>query len=263
MLQAVNTRETRDGAREIKYVAPPDLAREIHRWASTRLAPDPHAGGESGDEYLTTTLYFDTADFAVYHRKGSFARSKYRIRRYGASDVVFLERKLRTTKLLSKRRTTIPLASLGKVEELFSDPDWPGYWFGQRILTRHASPVAQVAYHRHARVGTGPFGPMRLTFDSGVTAQPCTHFGFDPPNGFPVVPASTIIEMKYCVKIPPVFAELIERFGLTPAPISKYRLSLDALCDAGARTGLQRVDLRTVLARLPVPVPLRSSITNA
>lgn len=263
MLQAVNTRETRDGAKEIKYIASPDLAHEIHHWASTRLAPDPHAGGEAGDEYLTTSLYFDTADFAVYRRKGSFARSKYRIRRYGTSDVVFLERKLRTAKLLSKRRTAVPLASLAHIETLFSDPEWPGYWFGQRILTRHVAPVSQVAYHRNARVGSGPFGPLRLTFDSGITAQPCTHFGFDPPSGIPVIPTSTIIEMKYCVKIPPVFAELVERFRLTPAPISKYRLSLEALRDAGVRTGLRRIDLRAVLAPVAVPHSQRSSITSA
>ena len=33
---------------------------------------------------MTSTLYFDTADYAVYRRHGSFRRAKHRIRRYGA-----------------------------------------------------------------------------------------------------------------------------------------------------------------------------------
>src|SRR6187549_3939945 len=108
MLQGFNTRETREAAREVKFLVTPDLAERILEWSRSRLAPDPHASGASGDEYQTTSLYFDTNAFAVYHRQGSFKRSKYRIRRYGSSDMVFLERKLRTSTMLSKRRTTVP-----------------------------------------------------------------------------------------------------------------------------------------------------------
>jgi hypothetical protein len=37
----------------------------------------------------------------VFHRRGSFGRSKYRIRRYGEAQVGFLERKLKTRGLLT------------------------------------------------------------------------------------------------------------------------------------------------------------------
>jgi hypothetical protein len=248
MLQAVSTRETRDGAREIKYLVTPQLAGEILAWARPKLAADPYAGGASGDEYLTTTLYFDTDDFKVYQRRGSYRRSKYRIRRYGSSDVAFLERKLRTSMLLSKRRTSIPMADLARFDALVGRPDWPGYWFAQRIEMRRLAPVSQVSYHRHAMVGAGPFGPMRLTFDNEITAQPCTHFGFDSPAGVAVLPEATIIEMKYCVKMPALFADLVSTFNLAPAAVSKYRVSLEALRDTGVRTGLRRFDLREALA---------------
>ena len=68
--------------------------------------------GPHGDEYRITSLYFDTAAFDVLHARGSFGRSKYRVRRYGASEVVYLERKLRKPGLLHKRRTPTPLTDV-------------------------------------------------------------------------------------------------------------------------------------------------------
>ena len=61
------------------------LAEQIHDWARSRLAADPNATAELGDAYQVTTLYFDTEQFDVFFRKGSFGRSKYRIRRYGGN----------------------------------------------------------------------------------------------------------------------------------------------------------------------------------
>jgi hypothetical protein len=263
MLQATSSRETRNGAREVKFLLSADRGAEVLDWARERLAADPNAAGADGDDYLTTTLYFDTADFAVYRRRGSYQRSKYRIRRYGSAESVFLERKLRTSLMLSKRRTLVPLGDLAALAEPGDDPMWPGRWFEQRLAMRRLSPVSQVSYHRHARVGMGSFGPMRLTFDDGILAQPCTRFGFDPRSGVPVLPAASIVEMKFCVKMPPVFLELVERFNLRPAPLSKYRMSLDALRDAGLRTGLAGQDLQTVLPTLSFSASAGAPIAGA
>ena len=98
-------------------MVPLDVAARILEWSRSRLSPDPYAGGDAGDEYRTTSLYFDTEDLAVYHRRGSYRRSKYRVRRYGTSEVVFLERKLRTAHLLNKRRTVVPITEMPKVGE--------------------------------------------------------------------------------------------------------------------------------------------------
>jgi hypothetical protein len=247
MLQAFNTRETREAAREVKFLVTPDLAERILEWSRSRLAPDPHASGASGDEYQTTSLYFDTGAFAVYHRQGSFKRSKYRIRRYGSSDMVFLERKLRTSTMLSKRRTTVPIADLQQLTEAGLDTSWAGRWFEQRIAARQLAPVSQVSYHRHARVGSGLYGPMRLTFDDKVKVQPCYGLQFDPPAGVPVLETHTIIEMKYRAELPAVLRRLIEEFALQASPVSKYRLSLDALRQSGLPTGATRVNLNDVL----------------
>ena len=236
MLQASNSRETRDGAREIKFKVEPDLAKAILEWSRSRLAADPYGGGDSGDQYLTTSLYFDTDDFAVYQRRGSYRRSKLRVRRYGSAEVVFLERKLRTSSLLSKRRTIVPIEELAWLASDAVPHGWSGRWFNDRLETRRLKPVCQVSYRRYARVGSGVFGPMRLTFDEQIAAQPCAGFEFAPAAGVPALPNHVIVEMKYCVEPPAVLRHVVEEFKLEPEGVSKYRLSLDALNAAGANT---------------------------
>ena len=252
MLQAFNTRETREAAREIKFLVAPDVAARILEWSRARMAPDPHASGAFGDEYRTTTLYFDTNAFAVYHRQGSFKRSKYRIRRYGTSDVVFLERKLRTSTMLSKRRTTIPIEDLPRLSQTDLDANWGGFWFQQRLAARRVAAVCQVTYSRHARVSSSPYGTVRLTFDNEIAAQPCYGPQFDPPAGLPVLSTHTIVEMKYRAVLPAVLRHLVEEFALEPTSVSKYRLSLDALRRADVPTGAARVNLNEVLQGPPM-----------
>src|SRR6266705_2729617 len=96
MAYSTEVREHRAFVREMKFLLSPGLADDVLDWARARLDRDPHGGGPHGDTYQTTSLYFDTREFDVFHRRGSFGRSKYRIRRYGSADFIFLERKLKT-----------------------------------------------------------------------------------------------------------------------------------------------------------------------
>jgi hypothetical protein len=246
MLQATSTSETREAAREIKFLVTPDMADSMLEWARSRLAPDPYAGGTTGDAYQTTSLYFDTETFAVYRRHGSFKRSKYRVRRYGSADVIFLERKLRTDHLLNKRRTIVPLSDLPFVTNP-SDTTWPGCWFAKRLASRQLLPACQITYQRHARVGMGPYGPYRLTFDDGIIVRPASALAFQYGDGLPVLTSHTIVEMKFRLELPAVFKHLVETFALQPTSVSKYRLGLDALRLGDVRTGPSAVDLARVL----------------
>src|SRR5262245_52122956 len=97
---------------EIKFLLTETTGIQVQEWARGRLEPDPHGTGAHGDEYRVSTLYLDTAERDVCHRRGSYGRSKYRVRRYGEEPRVFLERKLRTASRLAKRRTDIPLDTL-------------------------------------------------------------------------------------------------------------------------------------------------------
>jgi len=229
MLQATSSRETRDSAREVKFVLPADRAERVLVWARSRLAPDTHGGGPTGDEYRTTTIYFDTETRAVYDRQGSYGRSKYRIRRYGTSDVVFLERKMRTSTLLSKRRTAIAAQQVEAQLASGHGADPAVRWFLDRLTMRRLHPVCQVTYRRHALVGLSPNGPMRLTVDYDLAARPNRTSVFADGSGVPVAPGFAILEMKFCVDSPAVFRQIVTDFQLSAAPVSKYRLAVSAL----------------------------------
>jgi hypothetical protein len=153
--------ETKDHASEIKFLVDLDTAGRIRSWARQKLHADPHGSGLHRDEYLITSLYFDTADFAVFRQYGSYRRSKYRIRRYGESDSVFLERKMRTRRVLSKRRTSMHYRELSRLAGNYVDREWAGAWFQERLRVRRFSPVIQISYHRTARIFETEMGTIR------------------------------------------------------------------------------------------------------
>ena len=238
-----DTRETRHLASEVKFLVDPITAHRIRDWARLRLSPDPYAGGDSRDEYHTTSLYFDTQDLDVFHRRGSFGRAKYRVRRYGHAQVVFLERKLRTPALLAKWRTSIALDDLPRLNDP-SDVEWAGRWFQNRLAARRLAPACQVSYERTARVGTSEHGPIRLTLDRNVRVVPSTALEFRAARSHSALEYRLILELKFRGALPAVFKDLIEEFKLTPRPVSKFRLALEALSRseqtsiANAGTGL-------------------------
>src|SRR5882672_10911494 len=102
MIPSTGVTENRKSASEIKFLIEPPRAKEIHDWARAHLKPDPYATDAASDGYRTTSLYFDTKGFDIFHRRGSLGRGKYRIRRYGQGESVFLERKIRTRDLVSQ-----------------------------------------------------------------------------------------------------------------------------------------------------------------
>ena len=152
------------------------------------------------------------------------------MRRYGSSDVVFLERKLRTRALLSKRRSIVAIDELPLLEQPVADlAGWPGAWFASRLVMRRLSPVCQVTYERTARVTSTPYGLARLTVDTQLAAQVSSSWAFQSPDYRPVLTTEAIVELKFIVAMPAVFKRFIETFGLAPVTLSKYRLSAEAL----------------------------------
>lgn len=224
-------REQRPFAAEVKFLLTPAQADAIRDWVRPRLTPDPYGSGEGGDRYTTTSLYCETEAQDVFFRRGSFGRSKYRIRRYSTSDMVFLERKLRTKDLLSKRRSLVPIDELRHLGDAgVAWPNgWPGAWFGHRVAARRMGPVCQVAYDRVARLAATPYGIARLTMDAHIRAWPTERFEFQSGESQPVLTDRVILEMKYRVEMPAVFKALVEEFRLSPDRVSKYRLSMSAL----------------------------------
>jgi hypothetical protein len=202
--------EQRFGAREVKFLVSPDRAEQVRIWARSRLAPDPNAGC-GGDTYRVTSLYFDTACFDVFHAHGSYGRAKYRVRRYDDALTVFVERKMRTESLVSKRRALIGLDEIPGV----------GGWFRRRLDARRLQPVCSITYLRTALIGRQG---ERLTIDDQLFSDRVDAFTMgEPSRGIRIAAAHQILELKYLGEMPALFKELLETFPLHRTAVSKYR----------------------------------------
>jgi SPX domain protein involved in polyphosphate accumulation len=234
MSPSTDFRERREFAFEMKFLVSLALAGQLGDWARAQLLPDPNAGGATGDVYKITSLYLDTDAFDVFHRRGSYGRSKLRIRRYGQTELLFLERKLRTRRMLAKRRSTVWLSELGRLEAPEPVPDWAGYWFHRRLLARALKPVCQISYHRLARVAMTPSGPIRLTIDHDLRGILADRLDFKQEQGPLLMEDTCVLELKFRRELPVPFKNLVQEFALSPKSFSKYRHAVRVLALASA-----------------------------
>jgi hypothetical protein len=68
-----------------------------------------------------------------------------------------------------------------------------------------------------------------LTLDDRLTAVATDALAFGGRASTPIIPAMTILELKFRLEMPAFFKELAEQFALVPQPLSKYRLAVAAL----------------------------------
>jgi hypothetical protein len=220
------TRIRRAHSVEQRFVIQAATAADILSWARAKLAPDPHGTGRYDDTYAVVTEYFDSPAFDTFFRRGSFGRAKYRVRRYGAEDVVFVERKLRTAAMLAKRRSRVPLAAL---EEQLRAGDGDAGWFARRLALRRLSPVCLIGYDRVARQLAIGGQVARLTVDSNVRVARHQDWSFECAPGIPLLAGQSIVELKYHAFPPAIFRALAEQFIMTPQRVSKYRGAVEVL----------------------------------
>jgi hypothetical protein len=230
----VGAEEPNATAYELKFLLDEARAAELEARARARLALDPHGEAALGGAYRITTLYCDTPALHMYWRSPSYRRRKFRVRRYGAEETAYLERKTRKADRVAKKRQ---LAALGELPLLGREPgaDWPCGWFHRQLAARDLRPVALVAYERVALIGQGADGALRLTFDRrlrGVRWQEWSVPGVE--RGAAFLEGRVIVEMKFRTALPGLFQELMARFRLQPTAASKYRQCIDA-CGAPAR----------------------------
>src|SRR5688500_7418089 len=141
-------RENRELACELKFLITPDVAEGVREWARHKLLPDPYGNGDEHEEYKNTSLYFETDTFDVFNRKGSYGRSKYRIRRYGTDELVFLERKLKTNGLVAKRRSPSVTREIKRLSDMQPDPKWLGSWDHRRGRLRKTRAICKLCHER-------------------------------------------------------------------------------------------------------------------
>ena len=216
-------------AYEIKFLLDPDRAERIEDWARTHLSYDPYADPALGYTYRIHTLYLDTAGFDMFRRVPGHKRHKFRVRRYGAEPVVYLERKTKTGDWVAKRRTKVAADELSRLDEFPADPGWPGFWFRRRLAFRRLRPTCRVSYDRVAHVGPGPNGLLRLTLDRNIHTAPAVGWEIaDFPAPRPALTERVIVELKYRAAMPAAFKTLLVDLGLAPRQASKYRLGVAA-----------------------------------
>jgi len=216
-------------SREVKFLLPRRQGDEVREWARKRLGPDPNSDGE-GDGYRVTSLYFDTENYDVFHRLGSYGRSKHRIRRYGSSDGVFLERKLKTGDVVVKRRSLVGLDELEFLDRERSGQHWEGDWFHRRLAARGLKPVCQISYQRTALVSATALGPVRFTMDGDIGVLRGGRIGFySSQHAVRLVENHFIVEMKYLDEMPGLFRTMVREFRMVPQAVSKYRLAASML----------------------------------
>ena len=206
----------------MKFLVSLAQAGAIQEWIAPRLELDAYARRAGG--YHVTSLYFDTPHRAVFHRHGSFGRSKYRVRRYGEAGVVFLERKMKRKDRVGKTRSIVEMGDVARLDGAHPARDWDGYWFHRRLQARALEPVCQISYWRSAWAQMTDLGTIRLTMDSQIRALPVDGCEFSAAPGVEMT-AQRILEVKYRRQLPPVFRDLVRQFALVPQAMSKYRLA--------------------------------------
>jgi hypothetical protein len=214
-------------AYELKFRLPEGEAARVEAWARQRLTADPH--GRDG-AYATTSLYCDTPLLDVFHRSPGYKRSKYRLRRYESSGVVYLERKRRKGDRVAKRRDSIALGELPLLGGADVSLDWAGQWFYRQLRFRDLRPSCWIHYQRTAFMGGSLHGPVRLTLDREVSGVPAAdwHVPCGLEGARELLPGSVVLELKFRAALPAVFRDLLTELPARVGGVSKYRLCVEA-----------------------------------
>lgn len=199
---------------ELKFRLDPATAAAVASDLAGVLAPDPHGDPARGGAYRTTTVYADTADFAVLLRAKGHRRRKYRARRYGDAGPVFLERKEKAGDRVRKTRS----------------PDGPDAdWFREETAARGLRPACRVTYDRLALTGVVAGEVVRVTFDRMLRGTRAADWTPEPVDAGPdALGGAVVCEFKFRDAMPGLLKGVVARRGLAPGGASKYRLVMGA-----------------------------------
>jgi hypothetical protein len=215
-------------AYEIKFLLSEEQAREAEARLLRALLPDPHCDPVLGGMYAITSLACDGPGFGVFFRDEKMKNRKYRVRRYGGSGVVYLERKRSRQGRVRKRRVEAPLAALSAMATGRAD-DVAHTWFVRELGTHELTPVCRVRYLRRALFGACAEGPMRVTFDRNIRGAlaPGWSLDFDAQER-PLLDGVVVCEFKFHNAMPSPLKALVAAMRLEATGISKYRTCVRA-----------------------------------
>jgi hypothetical protein len=215
-------------AREAKLLLTEQQAREVEERLKPLLSLDPHCDASGG--YELTTLYCDTPHLDVFRRRGRYRLFKFRLRRYGQAERIYLERKSKQGTRVRKRRDSIALDQIGHFDRITTASDWNGAWYHSQLLRNRFGPVCLIQYDRVAWFGDGGAGPVRLTFDRNVRGGLASQWSFAPSGEIVrLLPDQVVCEFKFPGSLPAIFKTVLQEMQLTLCGVSKYRHCVQAL----------------------------------
>ena len=204
---------------EMKFLLDDAAAVAVEAFLSPYFELDPHsATGNSGlgdrAGYHITTLYCDTPELSVFRRVGRHRLSKFRLRRYGDSSCVYLERKSKRGLIVRKRRSSIDLDCL----------DGFTGWYRNQLDRNRLSPVCLIEYDRVAYCAASVEGPLRLTFDRRIGGVLHDQYSLSSTRAMaPLLDGRVVCEFKFRGVLPSLFKAAIAALQLTPCGVSKFR----------------------------------------
>lgn len=209
---------------EMKFLLTETQAREVEAQLRAELTLDPHSHSALGNGYLITTLYCDTPKFEVFHRQGRHKFSKFRLRRYGESTQVYLERKSKQGTQVRKQRAVIEAETLTHFSHSSHAGDWAGRNYHKHLRRNELQPVCLLEYHRVAYFGQSSLGPVRLTFDRHVRGALTNQWSLTAAGEMPsLLDQQVVCEFKFRGTLPTLFKSAIQAQQLLPRGVSKYR----------------------------------------
>lgn len=210
-------------AYEIKFLLSEDLAREVEKLLLRSLLPDPHADPALGGMYAITSLACDAPDFPVFFRDPCVRNRKYRVRRYGASDVLYLERKRSKDGKVRKRRVEAATSDLAALAQGHSDRAGHA-WFVREVQASGLAPICVMRYLRRALFGVSPEGPMRVTFDRAIRGALIREWSLDASEPERSLFSNVVVcEFKFQTAMPSPMKAALSALSLQPTACSKYR----------------------------------------
>lgn len=208
---------------EIKLLLNEEQALAVEDRCRSELLLDPHCTYQSSPGYHIKSLYCDTPQWDVYYRRNRFRLFKFRVRQYGSSTQVFLERKSKKGIVVRKKRWCIPLQQLAQLHEVKGEA-WEGSWFQSQLNRNRLSPVCLIEYDRVAYYGSNDHDPVRLTFDRNIEGGLFHEWSMTSPAfSQPILQNQVVCEFKFRGHLPTLFKSVMHELQLSTTGVSKYR----------------------------------------
>lgn len=236
---------------ELKCVVSERTAVQLESILSRSLHPDPFAVNAENGQYSIATLSTDTPEWNCFHRVAGYAKRKYRVRRYGAESIVYLERKSRRGSRVCKQRNTVHVNDLNRFslvlpadlrdvqthcgvcsdDVLSVDTAWDGHPFHSDLCARRLQPVCLMTYDRRAWFGHSENGTIRWTLDRNLKGCRTKEWTLNEDQSWQAVVGidQVICEFKFRGAMPVVFKAAIQDLQLSPGGFSKYRHCVSVL----------------------------------